>query len=468
MNEPAPIAREAIRIPAVRPDAGIQSFFLPPGTPGRPRIARAEGIWLEDTDGRRYLDVSSGPVASNLGHGNPRVLAALERQARAAAFAFPMQFESAANIELGERLARLCGPGFERAFLVSGGSEAVETAIKFCRQHAVVRGEPQRWKVIGREPGYHGNTLGALAVSGDAHAHEVFGPLLRAVDRVPAPFTYRLPPNHTADSHARACAQALDDAIRREGPETVLAFIMEPVGGLATGALVAPDAYYAMVREICSRHGVLLIYDEVMSGAGRTGAFLAADHWPGVRPDIVVLAKGVTAGYTPMGVMMAPAGMADTLARAGGFMQGFTYFANPLSCAVGAAVLAEMEERDLIGNARRMGALLRGRLDALMRASPLVGDVRGLGLLLAIEIVADKATKTMVPLERMAPYRLQALGLRHGLALYCRRTNRGTYGDWMMISPPLTVTEDEIDLLVERLGAVLDDYAAELRADGVI
>ena len=454
--------------PRSRADTGIQSFFHPPGTPARPRVARAEGIWIEDTAGNRYLDVSSGPVASNLGHSNPRVLDALERQARKVAFAFPMQFESEANIELGERLARLAGPGLERSFLVSGGSEATETAIKFCRQHAVVRGEASRWKVIGREPGYHGNTLGALAVSGDAHAHEIFGPLMKAVDRVPAPFTYRLPPNHTKESHARACASALDEAIRKEGPETVLAFIMEPVGGLATGALVAPDIYYSMVREICTRHGVTLIYDEVMSGAGRTGKFLAADHWLGARPDIAILAKGITAGYTPMGAMLAPATMADDLARAGGFMQGFTYFANPLSCAIGAAVLAEVEERDLIGNAARMGAKLRARLDGLAAASPIVGDVRGLGLLLAIELVADKGDKRMIPLERMAPYRLQTLGLRHGLALYCRRTNRGTYGDWMMISPPLIITAEEVDILVERLAAVLDEYAGELKRDGVI
>lgn len=456
------------RPPGPRSDTGIQSFFLPPGAAGRPRIARAEGIWLEDTDGNRYLDASSGPVASNLGHGNPRVLAALEKQARAAAFAFPMQFESEANLELGERLARLCGPGFDRAFLVSGGSEATETAIKFCRQHAVVQGRGSRWKVLSREPGYHGNTLGALAVSGDAHAHEIFGPLLRAVPRVPAPFTYRLPDNHTAESHARACAAALEEAILREGPETVLAFIMEPVGGLATGALVAPGIYYRMVREICTRHGVILIYDEVMSGAGRTGRFLAADHWPDGRPDIVILAKGVTAGYTPMGVMMAPAAMADDLARAGGFMQGFTYFANPLSCAVGCAVLAEMEERDLAGNAARMGERLRARLHALRDRSPIIGDVRGLGLLMAVELVAEKDSKAMIPLERMAPYRLQALALQHGLALYCRRTNRGTYGDWVMVSPPLVVTADEVDLLADRLDAVIDAYADELARDGVI
>ncbi len=281
-----------------------QAFFQPPEAPPKPRIRRAEGVWFEDEEGRRYLDASSGPVASNLGHGNPRVLAAMRQQAEAACFAHPMQFESAANIDLGERLAALCGPGLDRAFTVSGGSEAVESAIRFCRQHAVVRGETSRWKVITRLPSYHGNTFGALTISGDPAAHALFGPLLVPMPKVPAPFTYRLPPGHTAETHAQACADALEQTILAEGPETVLAFIMEPVGGLATGALVAPDPYYRAVRDICTRHGVTLIYDEVMSGAGRTGRFLAADHWPGARPDMVVLAKGVSAGYAPMGVVM--------------------------------------------------------------------------------------------------------------------------------------------------------------------
>ncbi|WP_291296806.1 aspartate aminotransferase family protein [Elioraea sp.] len=443
-------------------------FSRPPGARRLPRIDRAEGIWLIDTEGNRYLDASSGPVASNLGHGHPRILAAMAAQAKKAVFAYPSQFESEANAAFSERLARLAGPGLDCPFIVSGGSEAVESAIKFLRQHAVVAGEGSRWKVIGRQPGYHGNTLGALAVSGDAHAHEVFGPLLRAVERVPAPMTYRLPPNHTAETHALACAQALDEAILREGPETVLAFIMEPVGGLATGALVAPDAYYAEVRRICSRHGVKLIFDEVMSGAGRTGKFLAADHWPGARPDVVVMAKGLSAGYAPMGAALFPRAMVERVAAAGGFMHGFTYSAHVMNCAVGDAVLAEVEDADLVGNAARMGTLLRGRLDALADASPIIGDVRGLGLLLAVELVADKATKAMIPLERMAPYRVQELALARGLALYCRRTSRGTYGDWLMIAPPLTVTADEVALLTERLGLVLDDYAAELRADGVV
>ncbi len=443
-------------------------FMRPPGARRLPRIDRAEGIWLIDTDGRRYLDASSGPVASNLGHGHPRILAAMAEQAKKAVFAYPSQFESEANAAFAAGLARLCGPGLDCPFIVSGGSEAVESAIKFLRQHAVVSGQASRWKVIGRQPGYHGNTLGALAVSGDAHAHELFGPLLRAVDRVPAPMTYRLPGNHTAETYALACAQALDDAIRREGPESVLAFIMEPVGGLATGALVAPAIYYEEVRRICSRHGVTLIFDEVMSGAGRTGKFLAADHWPSARPDVVVLAKGLSAGYAPMGATVFPRAMVERVASAGGFMHGFTYSAHVMNCAVGEAVLAELEEADLVGNAARMGALLRARLDALAEASPIIGDVRGLGLLLAVELVTDKATKAMIPLERMAPYRVQDLALKHGLALYCRRTSRGTYGDWLMISPPLTVTEEDVSLLVTRLAAVLDEYAAELRADGAI
>ncbi len=278
-----------------------------------------------DTEGRRYIDASSGPVVSNIGHGNERVVRAMAEQARKVAFASRSQFENEPNIQLADLVTSLAGPGLERAFFVSGGSEATEAAIKLARQYAVVRGETSRWKVIAREPGYHGGTLGALAVTGDPEAERVFGALTRPMPKVPAPFSYRLPANHDADSYARHCAAALEDTIRREGPETVLAFIMEPVGGLATGALVAPDHYHRAVREICTRHGVLLIYDEVMSGAGRTGAFLAADHWPDARPDLVTLAKGIAAGYTPMGAVLAPASMVEAVAEAGGFMHGHTY-----------------------------------------------------------------------------------------------------------------------------------------------
>lgn len=446
----------------------VQTFFLPRGTARRPAIARAEGIYLWDAAGRRYLDGSSGPVVSNLGHGNRRVLEAMAAQAGRATFAYPGLFESEANVALADLVCELAGPGLDRAFFVSGGSEATEAAIKLARQHAVAIGQPERVTVITREPSYHGGTLGALAVTGDARAHETFGPLLRAMPRVPAPLTYRLPPGQTVESHAKACAEALEAEFMRQGPHTVLAVIMEPVGGLSTGATVAPTAYYEAVREVCTRHGALLIYDEVMSGAGRTGRFLAADHWPGGRPDLVTLAKGLAAGYTPFGAVLAPDRVVDAVASAGGFNHGHTYFTNPLSCAVAHAVVRETVERDLIGNAARMGERLCERLRSIAARSRIVGDVRGLGLLMAIELVADKATKRQLPLPLVAPARLCALALDQGLALYARRTSGGAYGDWVMVTPPLIVDAAGVDELAAGLEAAVAAFERELGESGVL
>lgn len=446
----------------------VQVFFAPAGSPRRPTIDRGEGLYMWDTAGRRYIDACSGPVASNLGHGNPRVIEALVAQARRVCFAFPAAFESQANADLADLITSLSGPGLERAFFVSGGSEANESAIKLARQYAVAKGEPQRWKVIGRMPSYHGATLGALAVTGDPATDALFGPMMKIMPKVPAPLTYRVPEGHTAESWSLEAAAALEREIVSQGPETVLAFIMEPVGGLATGALVASDAYHRRVREICDRHGVLLIFDEIMSGAGRTGRFLAADHVPEARPDIVTLAKGISAGYAPLGVVLAPREMVALVAERGGFAHGYTYFSNPLSCAVGLAVLREMLAQDLMTNAQRMGAVLRDRLEALMARSPLVGDVRGKGLLMAIELVADKQTKAMIPLERMAPYRVAELAFERGMIQYVRRTANGEYGDWLMVTPPLIVTEAQIDEIVGILGDCLDVLAAELLAAGAV
>jgi len=437
-------------------------FFAPTGSRRRPVIARAEGIYMWDTDGRRYIDASSGPVVTNLGHGDAAVIEALVAQARRACFAFPTAFESEANTALADLITGLAGPGLERAFFVSGGSEANESAIKLARQYAVAKGEPQRRTIIAREPSYHGATLGALAISGDPVSDELFGPLMRVMPKVPAPFTYRVPAGHTAETWAEAAADALDREIRTQGPETVLAFVIEPVGGLSTGALVAPDAYYRRVREICDRYGVLLIYDEIMSGAGRTGAFLAAHHWPAARPDIVSLAKGIGAGYTPMGVMLAPREMVALVAERGGFAHGYSFFTNPLTCAVGLAVLRRMVDGKLTENAARMGGILRQRLEALMARSPIVGDVRGKGLLMAIELVADKASKAMIPLARMAPYRIAELAFERGLIQYVRRTANGAHGDWLMITPPLIVTEAQIDEIVGILGESIEAFTAEL------
>ena len=451
-------------MPDTIPHGGpVQVFYQKKGAKRRPTVARAEGIYMWDTDGRRYIDASSGPVVSNIGHGNKRVLAAMIEQAEKVAFASRAVFENEPNVALADLLTGLAGPGLERAFFVSGGSEATEAAIKLARQYAVTQGEGKRWKVIARDPGYHGASLGAVSVSGDPQSEATFGSLIKVMPKAPAPFTYRLPENHDADSYARQCAAALDELIRREGPETVLAFIMEPVGGLATGALVAPDPYYGAVREICDRHGVLLIFDEVMSGAGRTGTFLAADHWPQARPDMVTLAKGIAAGYTPMGAVLASSRMVEAVAEAGGFLHGHTYAANPLSCAIGHAVVSEMIEHDLMANAAAMGALLRQRLEALQAKSAILGDVRGKGLLMAIEIVGDKETKAILPAERQAVYRIIELGVERGLLLYSRRTADGKYGEWLMVSPPLIVTAAQIEEIVGLIGETLGAYERELR-----
>ncbi len=445
----------------------IQTFAAKPGARRHPRIARGEGMYLWDTDGRRLIDVSSGPVANNLGHGNARVLAAMHAQADKVTFVHPSQFESEANLHLSELLTGLAGRGFERAWFCSGGSEAVEAAIKFARQHAVMSGQGARWKVISRATSYHGGTLGALSLTGDAAAHHMFGPMMQAMPKVPTPFTYRIPDNHTPESFARHCAAELERTIAVEGADSVLAFIMEPIGGVSTGALVVPDIYITMVRDICTRHGVLLIFDEVITGAGRTGTFLAAHQLPKALPDMIVMAKGLTGGYTPFGAVLMPATMVADVANGGGFMHGHTYSGNPLSCAIGFAALTEVVERDLAANAQRMGALLKGKLEALAARSPLIGDVRGKGLLCAIEIVADKATKAMTPLEHNAPARIQQLALDQGLSVYCRRTNGGRDGDWVMVSPPLIAEPEHIDEIIEGLERTLRVLADELVSKGV-
>ena len=460
-GERAPLGRD--------PRGGpIQVFFNRPGSARKPRIVRGEGLYMWDDEGRRYIDVSSGPVANNLGHGNPRVLDAIRRQSEQVTYALPTMFESEANVALADLLTSLSGPGLERAFFVSGGSEATETVLKLARMHAVAKGETARSKVIARNPSYHGATLGALSITGDHKAHELFGPLLRAMPKVPAPLTYRLPANHNRESYAAYCADALEREIRDQGPENVLAFIMEPIGGLATGALVAEDAYYTRVREICSRYGVLLIYDEVMSGAGRTGTFLGAEHWPDARPDMVILAKGIAGGYTPMGCVLATAELVETVAEFGGFPHALTYSANPLSCATGYAVLRELIDRDLIANTRERGEQLRARLAEIAGRSAILGDVRGRGLLLATELVADKDSKRQIPFELEAPSRFQQIALELGLAVYCRRTSGGKFGDWVMVSPPLTVTAEEVDEIADGLAEALGRYENELRQQGVL
>jgi len=427
----------------------------------RPMLDHGEGIYLYDTDGKSYIDGSSGAMVSNIGHSNPRVLAAMKAQMDRATFGYRLHFQTEPAERLASQTAALMPKGLDRVFFVSGGSEAVESAIKMARQYALTQGQDNRWKVISRYPSYHGSTLGALALTGYDPLSKPFAPMMREMPKIAAPTCYLDTDNLDDDQRGLKYAELLRDKILEEGPDSVLAFIMEPVGGASTGALVAPDSYYARVREICDEFGILLIYDEVMTGAGRTGKFIAAEHW-GITPDIIALSKGFAAGYAPLGAMVARGDMVEAVLDAGGFLHGYTYAGNPLACAAGCAVLNEITSHDLVGNAAAMGDLLKARLTGLMDRFPFIGDVRGLGLLLAFELVSDRETMAPLPKELNAFTRLVDLAYERGLIIYSRRTRGGVEGDHFMVAPPLIVTEPQIGEIMERLTDSLDALAQEM------
>ncbi|MDE2220291.1 MAG: aspartate aminotransferase family protein [Gammaproteobacteria bacterium] len=439
----------------------MHRFWTGPTGAGPPGIARAKGLHIWDTDGRRFLDATSGPITVNIGHGDERVLAAMREQAAQFCFAYPSNFESERSTELSRRLAALAGPGLECAFFVSSGSEAVEKCLQFARRAAIARGESARYRVISRNPSYHGSTRATMALSADPG----YAPYLAGHPpgiHVPAPSSFRPPAGTAAGSYAMQCAEALRARIIESGPDSVLAFIMEPVMGFCGGADSAPPEYYRRVREICDEFGVLLVYDEIVSGAGRTGTFLAANRWPAARPDLVVLAKGLGGGYAPLAAFLAPAHLVDAVAGSGGFHVGHTHKAHPLACAVGLAILDVTLGDRLIENAATMGDYLRGALRAIQKQNPLIGDVRGLGLLNAVEIVADRDSARMLPRELDVVGRVQALAREQGLLIYGRRTHAGRFGDWIMVAPPLIATRADIDEIVAGLARCLERYRREL------
>ncbi|GGD30399.1 aminotransferase family protein [Sinisalibacter lacisalsi] len=426
----------------------------------RPFLDRGEGIYLFDVDGKRYIDGSSGAMVSNVGHSNPRVLAAMRAQMDKATFGYRLHFRTEASEALAAKTAALMPEGIDRVFFVSGGSEAVESAIKLARQYALTQGQDSRWKVISRFPSYHGCTLGALALTGYDPLARPFDPMMRDMPKIAAPTTYLDRDNLSEEERGLKYAELLRDEITAQGPDTVLAFIMEPVGGASTGALVAPESYYGRIREICDEFGILLIYDEVMTGAGRTGKFLAAEHW-GITPDIIALSKGFAAGYAPLGAMVARNDIVEAVLDSGGFLHGFTYAGNPLACAAGLAVIDEIERADLTGNAARMGEVLKARLEGLMARYAFIGDVRGKGLLLAFEMVSDRDTMEPLPTALNAHSRLVELAYERGLIIYSRRTRGGITGDHFMIAPPLIITEAQVDEMMAILEDALDAFALD-------
>jgi adenosylmethionine-8-amino-7-oxononanoate aminotransferase len=426
----------------------------------RPMLDRADGVYLWDTTGKRYFDGSSGAMVSNIGHSNSVVLEAMKRQMDKATFGYRLHFENEPAEKFATAIAQRMPEGLDRVFFVSGGSEAVESAIKIARQYAVARGEASRWKVISRFPSYHGSTLGALAVTGMSLMSAPFSPMMTEMPKIPAPTCYLDRDSLSHEQRGLRHANMLREEILRQGPETVLAFIMEPVGGASTGALVAPDSYYPRIRSICDEFGILLIADEVMTGAGRTGKYLGVEHW-NLRPDIIALSKGFGAGYSPLGAMVASHEIAETVIDAGGFVHGFTYAGNPLACAAGLAVLGEIDRLGLIKAAEVQGNKLKAELAKMMGRYPFIGDVRGKGLLLAFELVADRETLEPLPVALNAHLRLVDIAYERGLIIYSRRTRGGRIGDHFMVCPPLIITDAQIGEIMDMLTASLDQFAKE-------
>lgn len=427
-----------------------------------PCIVRGEGVYLYDTDGKRYLDGCSGSLVANIGHGVKEIAQVMSGQAATIAFAHLSRFTSEPIMELSRRVAKMAPGSLSRCYFVSGGSEATESALKFARQYFVERdSKTSKYKVIARKHSFHGNTIGALSMSGDALRRRKYAPLLLPFRHIPAPYCYRCEYGLSYPGCGALCAHELERAIKMEGPENVMAFIAEPVAGAAAGAFVPPPEYYPIVREICDRYDVLFIADEVMCGMGRTGANFAIEHW-GVVPDIICVAKGLSAGYIPLGAMVVKEEIWEVLYRGSGkFVHGHTYGGNPLACAVGVAVLDFMKEHDLVAGVKEKGEYLMKALEPL-KENPIVGDVRGKGLMIGVELVKDKATKEPFDQKLGVAEKATMCALEKGLVVYPHGgAADGIRGDHFLVGPPFVISKAEMDELAAILREALDEVARQ-------
>jgi len=424
-----------------------------------PRAIGGEGVWLFGEDGRRILDASGGAAVSCLGHQHPRVLEAMARQASKLAYAHTSFFSSEPAEALADKLVGHEPGGLGYAYLVSGGSEAIEASIKLARQYFIEAGQPQRQRFIARRQSYHGNTLGALAAGGNAWRREPYAPLLSAAfSHVTPAFAYheKRDSESEADFVARLAAE-LEAEFQRLGPENVAAFIAEPVVGATAGCVPAPEGYFRAVREICDRHGALLILDEVMSGMGRTGTRHAWEQ-EGIAPDIQAIAKGLGGGYQPIGAMLASTRIIDAIRDgSGAFQHGHTYLAHPLACAAALEVQRVIDDERLLDRVKDLGAQLERRLVERFGNHRHVGDIRGRGLFQAIELVADRATRTPFDPALKLNQRIKAIAFEGGLGCYpAGGCMDGRSGDHVLLAPPYIATAADIDMIVDRLGHAVD------------
>jgi adenosylmethionine-8-amino-7-oxononanoate aminotransferase len=423
-----------------------------------PVAASGKGVTIRDAEGRDYIDASGGAAVSCLGHSHPDVLAAMHAQLDQLAYAHTSFFTTKVAEELGETLIADAPDGMGHVYYVSGGSEAVEAALKMARQYHVEIGQPQRTKFIARRQSYHGNTLGALAVGGNEWRRKQFAPLLIETHHVSAPFDYRgRRADESPEQYGERLAAELEAEIIRLGPDSVIGFIAETVGGATAGCITAPPGYFRQVREICDRHGILLILDEVMCGMGRTGTLHACEQ-EGIAPDLMTIAKGLGGGFAPIGAVLVADRVFDALRKGSGlFQHGHTYLGHPLACAAALAVQQVIKRDRLLDNVKAQGAHLARRLSERFGNHHHVGDIRGRGLFQAIELVADRGTKATFDPKHKLHARIRREAMARGLMVYpMGGTVDGVHGDHVLIAPPFIVDHDTVDVIVERLAEAVD------------
>jgi len=425
-----------------------------------PVAVRAEGSTIWDASGRAYLDGAGGAIVVGVGHGRRSVADVMARQAAQVAYAHGSSFTSEPLEAYAVEIARHLPVDGPAIYPVSGGSEAIETALKLARAYHLARGETDRWVVLSRWGSYHGNTLGALDLSGRKPLRRPYEGWLGRFRHISAAYPYR---SGEAEAHALGDADALaaelERAIEEAGPRSVAAFVAEPIVGATLAAAVPPDGYWPAVAEVCHRHGVLLIADEVMTGFGRTGRWFAMDHW-GIRPDILVAAKGATSGYWPFGFAAASDQVYRTVVGAGAFVHGFTYSHSPVGAAVAREVLRILETEDLVAASAAKGARLQGLLQDRLGTHPNVGEIRGRGLMVGLEFVADRATRVAFPRAARLTEGIVAAARERGLLVYSGTGNaNGVDGDLVLLGPPFVITDQELvrlaDGVADALGSAL-------------
>jgi adenosylmethionine-8-amino-7-oxononanoate aminotransferase len=423
-----------------------------------PVAVAGDGPYLIDRDGRRYLDASGGAAVSSLGHGHPAVVEAVRAQVSRLEYAHTSFFTSEPAEALADDLIAHAPTGLQQVYFVSGGSEAVEAALKMAVQYHAERGEPSRTRLVARWQSYHGNTLGALSAGGNRWRRAQFSSILLDVSHIGECYEYRgRRADETSEQYGRRMADELEAEIQRLGPGNVAAFIAEPVVGATMGAVPAVPGYLQRIREICDRHGVLLILDEVMCGMGRTGTLHACEQ-DGVAPDLLVLAKGLGAGYQPIGAVLVHGRIVEAMRSGSGFFQhGHTYLGHPVACAAALAVQRVIREEHLLERVRERGEQLRSRLKQRLGDHPNVGDIRGRGLFIGLELVADRHTRAPLAPDRRVHAAIKAMAMSLGLLCYpSGGTIDGRQGDHVLLAPPFTLSIAHLDELVDRLGDTLE------------